>query len=55
MPAASEIMDLETKPHVSGNAEIDRAPTMPQAAVIRHGPEQAAEVGALALARHVEH
>src|SRR5688572_29993340 len=33
MPAASEIMDLETKPDVNGNAEIDRAPTMPHTVV----------------------
>src|SRR5262245_53621114 len=31
--AASEIMDLLTKPEVSGKAEIDSAPTMPQMVV----------------------
>ena len=31
--AACEIMDLLTNPEVSGNAEIDSAPMMPQAAV----------------------
>ena len=33
MPAASEIIDLETKPEVSGKDEIDSAPTMPQMVV----------------------
>lgn len=31
--AACETMDLLTKPEVSGNEEMARAPTMPQAAV----------------------
>ena len=33
MPAASEIIDFDTKPDVSGNEEIDNAPTMPQIVV----------------------
>src|SRR5687768_9017827 len=40
-PAASEIIDFETKPDVSGNAEIERAPMKPQIAVtgmVRNGP-----------------
>src|SRR5215207_1158277 len=31
--APSEIIDFETKPEVSGNDEIDRAPMMPQMVV----------------------
>ena len=33
IPAASEIIDFETKPEVSGNEEIDSAPMMPQTVV----------------------
>lgn len=32
-PAAAEIMDFVTKPEVSGNDEIDSAPTIPHSAV----------------------
>src|SRR5688500_2409621 len=32
-PAASEIIDLVTKPDVSGKAEMDSAPMMPQTVV----------------------
>src|SRR5687767_7858383 len=32
-PAASEIIDFETNPDVSGNDEMDSAPTIPHAAV----------------------
>ncbi len=41
MPAASEIIDFETKPDVRGNDEIDSAPTMPQMVVsgmVRNSP-----------------
>ena len=41
MPAASEIIDLDTKPEVSGNAEIESAPIMPQMVVsgmVRNSP-----------------
>src|SRR5687767_13029350 len=32
-PAASEIIDFDTNPEVSGKEEIDKAPTMPQIVV----------------------
>ena len=41
MPAASEIIDFDTKPDVSGNEEIESAPMMPQVAVsgmVRNNP-----------------
>ena len=41
MPAASEIIDFEMKPDVSGKAEIDSAPMMPQTQVsgmVRNSP-----------------
>ena len=51
MPAASEIIDFDTKPDVRGNDDIDSAPTIPQIVVsgmVRNNPPAFVDVMARA-------
>ena len=56
MPAASrETMDLETKPEVSGNDEIESAPTIPHIAVsgmVRKSPPRSVHLRLPVMVKH---